>query len=297
MPWSILGFERFEHDGELFEKACSEMKRNPLTVISLIIICVMVACAVAAPLLAPENPFSQELANRLSGPNRSNWLGTDELGRDELSRMIYGARISVIVGVCVVGVSLTVGLLVGSLAGFYGGWLDRFINLIVINSLLAFPGILLALAMVAFLGPGIWKLILALSLGGWIGYARLVRGEILRAREKDYVQAARALGVKDSRLLMLHIWPNVIPPVIVQAAIGLGGAILAEATLSFLGLGVPPPIPTWGGMLNDGRAHLFDAPHLTVFPALGVMLAILAFNFLGDALRDRLDPRLQKDFF
>jgi peptide/nickel transport system permease protein len=273
------------------------MRRNPLTVISLIIICVMVACAVAAPLLAPENPFSQELPNRLSGPSRSNWLGTDELGRDELSRMIYGARISVIVGVCVVGVSLTVGLLVGSLAGFYGGWLDRFINLVVINSLLAFPGILLALAMVAFLGPGIGKLILALSLGGWIGYARLVRGEILRARERDYVQAARALGVKDSRLLMLHIWPNVIPPVIVQAAIGLGGAILAEATLSFLGLGVPPPIPTWGGMLNDGRAHLFDAPHLTVFPALGVMLAILAFNFLGDALRDRLDPRLRKDFF
>ena len=160
---------------------------------------------------------------------------------------------------------------------------------------MAFPGILLALAMVAFLGPGIGKLILALSLGCWIGYARLVRGEILKAREKDYVQAARALGVKDSRLLLRHIWPNVIPPVIVQAAIGLGGAILAEATLSFLGLGVPPPTPTWGGMLNDGRAHLFDAPHLTVFPALGVMLAILAFNFLGDALRDRLDPRLRRD--
>jgi peptide/nickel transport system permease protein len=272
------------------------MKGNPLTAASLTIIGAMVACAVAAPLLAPENPFSQELANRLAAPSSANWLGTDELGRDELSRIIYGARISVLVGTCVVGVSLTVGLLIGSLAGFYGGLLDRLINLIVINSLLAFPGILLALAMVAFLGPGIWKLILALSLGGWIGYARLVRGEILRAREKDYVQAARALGVKDSRLLMLHIWPNVIPPVIVQAAIGLGGAILAEATLSFLGLGVPPPIPTWGGMLNDGRAHLFDAPHLTVFPALAVMLAILAFNFLGDALRDRLDPRLRRDF-
>lgn len=272
------------------------MKRNPLTVFSLIIIGAMLVCALAAPFLAPQNPFSQELAYRLEGPSSSNWLGTDELGRDEFSRMIYGARISVLVGVSVVAVSLTVGMLIGSLAGFYGGLLDRIINLIVINSLLAFPGILLALAMVAFLGPGIGKLILALSLGGWIGYARLVRGEILRAREKDYVQAARALGVKDSRLLFLHIWPNVIPPVIVQAAIGLGGAILAEATLSFLGLGVPPPTPTWGGMLNDGRAHLFDAPHLTVFPALGVMLAILAFNFLGDALRDRLDPRLRKEF-
>jgi peptide/nickel transport system permease protein len=285
------GFGRFEDDSGATQK----MRRNPLTVFSLLIIVAMLVCALAAPLLAPENPFSQELANRLEGPSSSNWLGTDELGRDEFSRMIYGARISVIVGISVVAVSLTVGMLIGSLAGFYGGLLDRFINLIVINSLLAFPGILLALAMVAFLGPGIGKLILALSLGGWIGYARLVRGEILRAREKDYVQAARALGVKDSRLLLLHIWPNVIPPVIVQAAIGLGGAILAEATLSFLGLGVPPPTPTWGGMLNDGRAHLFDAPHLTVFPALAVMLAIMAFNFLGDALRDRLDPRLRKE--
>jgi len=249
-----------------------------------------------APLVAPQNQFAQQLPNRLQGPSSTHWLGTDELGRDEYSRMIYGARISVMVGFSVVAVSLTVGLLLGSLAGFYGGLLDRFINLIVINSLMAFPGILLALAVVAFLGPGIGKLILALSLGGWIGYARLVRGEILKAREKDYVQAARALGVRDSRLLLLHIWPNVIPPVIVQAAIGLGGAILAEATLSFLGLGVPPPIPTWGGMLNDGRAHLFDAPHLTVVPALAVMFAILAFNFLGDALRDRLDPRLRKEF-
>ncbi|HWP85804.1 MAG TPA: ABC transporter permease [Terriglobia bacterium] len=273
------------------------MKRNPSTWFSLFVIGAMLLCAVAAPWLAPRNPLAQELAGRLQAPSAAHWLGTDELGRDELSRIIYGARISVMVGLSVVSVSLAVGLLIGSLAGFYGGWLDRFLNLIVINSLLAFPGILLALAMVAFLGPGIGKLILALSLGGWIGYARLVRGEILKAREKDYVQAARALGVKNARLVWLHIWPNVIPPLIVQAAIGLGGAILAEATLSFLGLGVPPPTPTWGGMLNDSRAHLFDAPHLTVFPALAVMVAILAFNFLGDALRDRLDPRLRKEFF
>jgi peptide/nickel transport system permease protein len=262
---------------------------------SLFIIAVLVLCAAAAPLLAPHDPFTQALPERLQGPSPEHWLGTDELGRDELSRLIYGARISVQVGLSVVAASLVVGMLVGSLAGFYGGVLDRFVNLIVINSLMAFPGILLALAMVAFLGPGVGKLILALSLAGWIGYARLVRGEILKARERDYVQAARALGVKDSRLLVRHIWPNVVPPVIVQAAIGLGAAILAEATLSFLGLGVPPPIPTWGGMLNDGRAHLFDAPHLVIFPALSVMSAILAFNFLGDALRDRLDPRLRRE--
>ena len=270
-------------------------RRNPLTVFGLLIIGAMLVCALAAPLLAPQDPLAQRLPQRLQGPNRQNWLGTDELGRDELSRIVYGARISVEVGLSVVGVSLVAGMLIGSLAGFYGGLLDRLINLIVINSLLAFPGILLALAMVAFLGPGIGKLILALSLGGWIAYARLVRGEILKARERDYVQAAKALGVRDWRLLVIHIWPNVIPPVLVQAAIGLGGAILAEATLSFLGLGVPPPTPSWGSMLNDGRAHLFDAPHLTVFPALAVMLAILSFNFLGDALRDRLDPRLRRE--
>lgn len=272
------------------------MKRNPLTLFSFFMIGLMLVCALLAPQLAPQDPFAQELPSRLQAPDRQNWLGTDELGRDVLSRLIFGARISVEVGVSVVAVSLAVGLLIGSLAGFYGGFLDRFINLIVINSLLAFPGVLLALAFVAFLGPGLGKLILALSLGGWIGYARLVRGEVLKARELDYVQAARALGVPTWRLLLVHIWPNVIPPVIVQAAIGLGAAILSEATLSFLGLGVPPPVPSWGSMLNDGRAHLFDAPHLVVFPALSVMLAILAFNFLGDALRDRLDPRLRKQF-
>ena len=160
--------------------------------------------------------------------------------------------------------------------------------------MLAFPGVLLALALVAFWGPGLGKLILALSLAGWIGYARLVRGEILKVKELEYVLAGRALGTPAWRLLAMHIWPNITAPVIVQAAIGLAGAILAEATLSFLGLGVPPPTPTWGGMLSDGRNHLFEAPHLVLFPALSVMTAVLAFNFLGDALRDSLDPRLKK---
>jgi peptide/nickel transport system permease protein len=272
------------------------MKRNPLTISSLVIIALLAVCALAAPWLSPADPAAQQLPRRLESPSASNWLGMDELGRDELSRLIYGARISVEVGLCVVAVSLLSGLLIGSLAGFYGGLLDRLINIVVINALQAFPGILLALAIVAFLGPGLGKLIFALSIGGWIGYARLVRGEVMKARERDYVQAARALGVSDPRMIVKHIWPNIIAPVIVQAAIGLGGAILSEATLSFLGLGVPPPAPSWGAMLNDGRAHLFDAPHLVIFPAAAVMLAVLAFNFLGDALRDRLDPRLRKEF-
>jgi peptide/nickel transport system permease protein len=271
------------------------MRRNPLTIACVAIIGVLLLCAAAAPQLAPLDPSAQELANRLQPPSASHWFGTDELGRDVLSRVIFGARVSVWIGLSVVAISLLVGAGVGSLAGFYGGWLDRFLNRIVINTLMAFPGVLLALAFVAFLGPGIGKLILALSLGGWIGYARLVRGEVLKTRERDYVQAARALGVRSGRLMVVHIWPSVVPPVMVQTAIGLAAVILSEATLSFLGLGVPPPTPTWGGMLNDGRAHVFDAPHLVVFPALSVMLVILSFNFLGDALRDRLDPRLRKE--
>ena len=272
------------------------MARNPLTVASLVILGILFLCATAAPQLAPRDPFVQELAGRLAPPSSAHWFGTDELGRDVLSRVIFGARVSVWIGLSVVAISLVVGAGIGSLAGFYGGWLDRFLNRIVINTLMAFPGVLLALAMVAFLGPGIGKLILALSLGGWIGYARLVRGEVIKIRERDYVQAARALGVRPWRLLAIHIWPSVVAPVMVQTAIGLAAVILAEATLSFLGLGVPPPTPTWGGMLSDGRAHVFDAPHLVVVPAVSVMLAILAFNFLGDALRDRLDPRLRKEF-
>ena len=271
--------------------------RNRSTAVSLAIIGVMFLCALAAPYAAPQDPAAQHLPSRLQGPGPGHWLGTDELGRDVLSRLIYGARISVQVGLSVVGISLLVGAVIGSLSGFYSGMLDRFFNDVVINTLLAFPGILLALAIVAFLGPGIGKLIFALCLGGWIGYARMVRGEILKVRELEFVQAARALGTTDWRLLVVHIWPNVIPPVIVQSAIGLAGAILSEATLSFLGLGVPPPTPSWGGMLNDGRNHLFDAPHMVVFPALSIMLAVMAFNFLGDALRDHLDPRLKRKLF
>jgi peptide/nickel transport system permease protein len=271
------------------------MARNRLTSLSLAVIGLLAACAIAAPLLAPRDPSVQELPSRLETPRAGHWLGTDELGRDELSRIIFGGRISFAVAAGVVGLSLAAGAVFGSLAGFYGGTLDYFLNRILINSLLAFPGILLALAFVAFLGPGIGKLILALSLTGWIGYARLIRGEILKLRELDFVLAARALGVREWRLLALHIWPHLLAPLTIQVAVGLAGAILSEATLSFLGLGVPPPTPSWGAMLNDGRAHLMDSPHLVVFPALAVMAVILSFNFLGDALRDRMDPRLRRE--
>ncbi len=264
---------------------------NPLATAGVILVALFVVCALFAPWLAPQDPAHIDLPARLVGPSAAHWFGTDELGRDIFSRIIFGARISLLVGGSVVVFSLFLGLIVGSVAGYYGGRIDRFVNVIVMNAFLSFPGILLAIAFVAFLGPGIFNLILALSIGGWVGYARLVRAQVLAAREREYVDAARALGASDLRILRRHILPNVSQPVVVQAAIGMAGAVLAEATMSFLGLGVPPPAASWGSMLNDGRSHLFDAPHLVLFPALAVMLAVLSFNFIGDALRDYLDPR------
>jgi peptide/nickel transport system permease protein len=257
----------------------------------LVLVVVFVIFALFAPWIAPQDPAAIHLPIRLERPSPAHWFGTDELGRDIFSRIVYGSRISMLVGSCVVIASLGLGLVIGSAAGYYGGLIDRFVNIVLMNAFLSFPGILLAIAFVAFRGPGIFNLVLALSLGGWVGYARLVRGQVLAAREREFVEAARALGASDLRIVVRHILPNIIQPVIVQAAIGMAGAILAEATLSFLGLGVPPPTASWGAMLNDGRAHLFDAPHLVIFPAMAVMLAVLSFNFIGDALRDFLDPR------
>ena len=262
-----------------------------MAAIGVVLVLVFVIFALFAPWIAPQDPAAIELPTRLSSPSSAHWLGTDELGRDILSRVIYGARISMLVGSCVVLASLLLGLIIGSIAGYYGGAIDRFVNVVLMNAFLSFPGILIAIAFVAFRGPGIFNLVVALSLGGWVGYARLVRGQVLAAREREFVEAARALGASDLRIVLRHILPNIIQPVIVQAAIGMAGAILAEATMSFLGLGVPPPTASWGAMLNDARAHLFDSPHLVLFPALAVMLAVLSFNFIGDALRDYLDPR------
>jgi peptide/nickel transport system permease protein len=266
-------------------------RRNVLASIGMVLVAVFIVFALFAPWIAPQSPSNIYLPSRLQPPSGAHWFGTDELGRDIFSRVIYGARISMLVGSSVVAGSLLLGLILGSIAGYYGGLADKFFNVIVMNAFLSFPGILLAIAFVAFLGPGIFNLILALCIGGWVGYARLVRAQVLAVKEKEFVEAARALGASDWRIVTRHILPNIIQPVIVQAAIGMAGAVLAEATMSFLGLGVPPPTASWGSMLNDGRAHLFDAPHLVLFPALAVMLAVLSFNFIGDALRDYMDPR------
>jgi peptide/nickel transport system permease protein len=254
---------------------------------------VFTVAGVFAPWLAPHDPLALDLHGRLSGPTWTHWLGTDELGRDILSRVIYGARISLIVAVCVVGLSGAIGLVAGCLAGYYGGWIDTAINVYVMNAFLALPGILLAIAFVAFMGPGLTNVIIALAISGWVGYARLVRGQVMAVKEREFVEAARALGASDLRILSRHVLPNIVQPLIVQAAIGMATAVMAEATLSFLGLGVPPPQASWGSMLNDARSHLFDSPHLVFFPAMAVMLCVLSFNFIGDALRDLMDPRMR----
>ncbi len=254
---------------------------------------ILVVAALLAPWIAPADPAVQNLPARLDSPSRAHWMGTDELGRDILSRTLYGARISLLVSVCVVCGCGLIGLTMGMLAGYAGGWWDRVINLLLVNAFLSFPGILLAIAFAAFLGPGIGKVILALIITGWAGYARLARAQVLKVKEMEFVLAARSLGASHLRIMVGHLLPNILQPILIQATIGMAGAILAESTLSFLGLGVLAPIPSWGAMLNDARGHLFDAPHMVVFPALAVMTAVLSFNLLGDAWRDWLDPRLR----
>jgi len=267
------------------------LRQSPLARIGFAIVCLLVLLALLAPWISPGKPAAQNLAVRLQGPSFSHWMGTDELGRDILTRILYGARVSLFVSICVVLGCGSIGLTLGMLAGYSGGVFDRIVNLLLINAFLSFPGVLLAIAFAAFFGPGIGKVILALIITGWAGYARLGRAQVLKTKELEFVLAARSLGASPLRIMIRHLLPNMIQPVLVQATIGMAGAILAEATLSFLGLGVLAPIPSWGAMLNDARNHLFDAPHMVVFPALAVVLAVLAFNLLGDAWRDWLDPR------
>ncbi len=269
------------------------LRRQPLAAIGVLLLLLFTVCALFAPLISSQNPAMLNLDHRMLAPTSGHFFGTDELGRDIFTRVIYGARISLAGAISVVSISLSIGLIAGALAGFYGGSIDTVLNVYLTNAFLALPGILLAIAFVAFLGPGLLNLILALSISGWVGYARLVRAQVMAVRQREFVEAARALGATDLRVMIHHILPNIVQPLIVQAAIGMAGAVLAEATLSFLGLGIPAPAASWGSMLNDARSHLFDSPHMVVFPALAVMLAVLSFNFIGDALRDYLDPRTQ----
>ena len=266
--------------------------KNKLTAIGLIIVLAFIFIALLAPFLAPYNVSTQDLNNRLVPPGKGHIMGFDDLGRDILSRVIYGSRISLRVGIFTVTISTIFGIFVGSVAGYSGGRVDETIMRL-IDILLAFPGILLAIAIISILGPGLNNVIIALCLVGWVSYARLVRGQILSIKENEYVLAAKALGASALRILAFHIIPNIISPVLIQATLGIAGAIVGEASLSFLGLGTQAPTPSWGSMLNDGRRFILNAPHMTTFPGLAIMLVVMGFNFLGDGLRDILDPKMK----
>ena len=264
------------------------MKDSYLLCAGILILLLLVAVAVCAPALAPHNPIRQDLDQDLITYSHAHPLGTDKLGRDVLSRTVYGSRISLLVGITTVAFALAIGIALGALAGFAGGWLDHLL-MRVVDVLLAFPGILLAIGFTAVLGPGLHHVILALSLIGWTGYARLVRGEILTLREREFIHAAHALGCKPIRIVVVHLLPNLLAPLLIQAIFGLAGAIIAEGSLSFLGLGVEPPTPSWGSMLNEGRQFILIAPHLTTYPGLAIMITVLSLNLIGDGLQDRLD--------
>ncbi|MBI4524980.1 MAG: ABC transporter permease [Deltaproteobacteria bacterium] len=266
------------------------MGRRPFLLLGLSILLLITAAALLASVLAPYSPNHQDLEKDLLASSREHLLGTDKLGRDILSRILFGARVSMLVGFSSVAISLAAGLLLGSLSGYFGGWLDQLI-MRVVDVLMAFPGIVLAIAFTAMLGPGLDHVILALCLIGWTGYARLVRGEILALREKEFIHAARALGCAPARIIGLHMLPNLLPPLLIQATFGMAGAIIAEGSLSFLGLGVQSPTPSWGSMLNDGRQFLLVAPQLTAFPGLAIMLTVIGLNLVGDGLREMLEKR------
>lgn len=273
---------------------------KPAAVVSIAIILLIVFCALFPGLVAPHDPYAQSLARRLKPPSfmeggiEGYWLGTDHLGRDTLSRIIYGARVTMIVSVCAVVVSGLVGVALGLTAGFFGGWTDAVI-LRLIDTQLAFPVVLLVIAVVAVVGPSLASLIILMGLSAWPRFARIVRGSVLSVRGLEYVEAARAIGASKVRIMLRHILPNILSAIIVYASFELARMILLEATLSFLGLGVQPPDPTWGGMINDGKKYLTASTAVSLFPGLAIAAVILAFNLLGDELRDALDPQLSHD--
>ena len=277
----------------MIEDAFSELRNNKLALFGVLILFMLVFIAIFAPFIAPHDPVDQELKKRLSPPSSEYPLGTDHLGRCILSRLIYGARISLPIAMMVVGITFAIGVTTGAISGYLGGIADETIMRIV-DVFLTFPGLILALGIIAALGPGLYNAMIALVVVGWAGYTRIVRGSVLAVKEKEFVEGARGLGASDSYILVRHILPNVIAPVIPMAMLGMGYVILAVAGLSFLGLGAQPPTPEWGAMLNDGRVFMRSAPQLMIFPGLAIMITVLAFNFLGDGLRDVLDPRLRE---
>ncbi len=267
-------------------------KRNRLSVAGLAVILTIASVAVAAPIVAPYNPFAIDVYNVISAPSSAHLLGTDELGRDVLSRMIWGGRVSLAVGFVAVGISITIGIIIGALAGFYGKAVDAILMRLV-DIMLCFPTLFLILAVIAIIGPGIWVIMVVIGITSWMDVSRLVRAEILTLKERDFVAAARAVGASDFRIIFRHILPNALSPVFVSATLGIAGAILLESGLSFLGLGVQPPDASWGNILTSGKDYItVGAWWLSFFPGIAILITVLSYNLVGEGLRDSLDPRL-----
>ncbi|MBO8162827.1 MAG: ABC transporter permease [Brevibacillus sp.] len=273
--------------------------RNPGAMIGMLLLVLTVVAAVFAPFIAPTDPDQADLRARLAPPSwldeeseSTHLLGTDQVGRDLLSRIIYGARVSLMVGILSVLISMVIGVILGLIAGFYGRWVDDVIMRLA-DVQLAFPFILFAIIVMAIFGAGLWKLILVLGISNWVGFARLVRGQVMAVKEMEYVQAARAIGATNLRIIYKHVLPNVMSSIIVLATLNVAVNILLEASLTFIGMGVDPSIPAWGGMLADGRNYIETAWWVATFPGIAIMITVLGFNLLGDWLRDELDPNLR----
>jgi len=265
-------------------------RRNRLAMLGAFIILSLAVAAIIAPLVAPFNPDQQDVLHRLEPPSPKHLLGTDDLGRDLLSRIIYGTRVSLLVGFVAIGIAIVIGSILGLLSGYFGGWLDTVIMRLV-DIMLCFPTFFLILMVIAFLEPNIWNVMAVIGLTGWPGLTRLVRGECLSIREREFVQAAKVLGLSNIRVMFVHLLPNVMAPILVTATLGIGGAILTESALSFLGLGVQPPTPSWGNILTAGKDYITMAWWLSLYPGLAILITVLAYNLLGEGLRDVLDPR------
>ena len=269
------------------------LKKNKLATLGLIVILIMIFLAIIAPEIMPYKIDALDLKNKLQGPSSTHWLGTDELGRDILSRLLYGSRFSLEIGIIGVLVSAGGGIVIGAIAGYFGGTTDNIVMRIM-DVLQAMPGIVLAIAISATLGPGLVNCIIALSISATPNYARMTRASILNVRKMEYLEAAASINCSNLRIIVKHVLPNALSPLIVQSTMGIAGTIMNAAMLSFIGLGVQPPTPEWGAMLSAGRGYLRDYPHLCLFPGITIMITVLSLNMLGDGLRDALDPKLKK---
>lgn len=276
----------------LYKDAWKRLKKNKAAIASLIIIIILIFIALFANYISPYPPEEQDLANKLQPPSLKHLFGTDHLGRDILSRVIYGSRVSLSVGIITELIAVTIGIIMGSVAGFYGGKIDYIISMI-IEILAAFPFILFAIAVMFVLGPGVINVFIAIGVVGWTNLARLIRGQVMQLKEKEYVEASRASGSSSFRTILKHILPNCLSTIIVIVTLDIPGDIMIEATLSFLGLGVQPPMPSWGGIISNARMYMRQCPTYSLFPGLAIMLTVLAFNTLGDGFRDALDPKLK----